>query len=476
MLRDLNIFASKLNREQHSNRRDSRHNFPVGDSSISAIDGLIPEEELDFSSKDDENQDESNDMNPGELLATTSKLVRIKEDINTCFAQLDAVDLLSWNLGNNPRTEIHTYLLEKTKELICNEIGELVKRKAKYESHEQREAIVPGQCNITIEEEHERHDSSEKSVTFYNIFIVKTESRPITWSVVRRYSDFNSLHSFLKRSFPFIQEFELPGKNLGALWPRAKTDQALRAKLLEKYLQRLVDNPETCQSVLLRNFLSSNFNSSESKRSKLFRLNERGRAIKNIDHSIKRQIAKISLIPKIKNQLSKDMKLQVKEFWDEKKKNWRQRKNRSSMDVPEIDPIDIKIEDMNPDLNLAYESSEHLGEDREDESLERLQFDEPYISDYSVNSVDDALSWSSSSDLDDEDKEVEEAGKSCNKSVENTYDFGPSLAITENPILTAIVELLLQLFDFREKSAYLRRTAAIMFLRKFSDRNLEMYG
>jgi hypothetical protein len=69
--------------------------------------------------------------------------------------------------------------------------------------------------------------------------IVKNDFKIITWSVVRRYSDFDALHMSLKQLFPFVQEFELPGKTL---WNRAKMDFTLRAKSLEKYLQRLVDN------------------------------------------------------------------------------------------------------------------------------------------------------------------------------------------------------------------------------------------
>jgi hypothetical protein len=70
--------------------------------------------------------------------------------------------------------------------------------------------------------------------------IVKNDSKIITWTVVRRYSDFDALHMSLRQLFPFVQEFELPGKTL---WPhRAKMDFTARAKSLEKYLQRLVDN------------------------------------------------------------------------------------------------------------------------------------------------------------------------------------------------------------------------------------------
>jgi PX domain len=183
-------------------------------------------------------EDDAESIAPGELLATTSKLSHINEQLSTLLAQIDAVDLLLWHLANNPRTEVHNLILEQTKESLRQDIGELTRKKAKYESHEQREAIVPGQCTISIEAEHESHEIGEKPITFYTIVILRNETK-VSWTVSRRYSDFDSLHLKLKKLFPVVQDFELPGKTLGGLWPRAKSDQAGRAKALEKYLQVL---------------------------------------------------------------------------------------------------------------------------------------------------------------------------------------------------------------------------------------------
>jgi hypothetical protein len=103
------------------------------------------DEEVDFVAKylDDE-EDVDMVLPPGELLSTTSKLVRIKDEISTVLAELDAVNLLSWNLIRNPRTEMHGLILEQTKKGLHDEITELYRKKAKHESHEHREAIIPG--------------------------------------------------------------------------------------------------------------------------------------------------------------------------------------------------------------------------------------------------------------------------------------------------------------------------------------------
>ena len=70
----------------------------------------------------------------------------------------------------------------------------------------------------------------------------------------RRYSDFYSLHRLLRDLYPFVNDYEFPGKRL---W-RGKTEEfrEMRMKALEKYLQRVVDSTllSTCDEV--RSFLS----------------------------------------------------------------------------------------------------------------------------------------------------------------------------------------------------------------------------
>ena len=121
--------------------------------------------------------------------------------------------------------------------MLGEEIGTLSRQKAKLESQGQREALMPGQCFVTIHElEEPSVDPIAKHITYYMITV---EQRHLMtgWTVKRRYSDFDALHQKLKEEFEIVNDFDLPGKTIG-LWPRPKAEmKAGRMKALEKYLQ-----------------------------------------------------------------------------------------------------------------------------------------------------------------------------------------------------------------------------------------------
>ncbi|KAJ3288320.1 Intermediate filament protein, partial [Borealophlyctis nickersoniae] len=206
---------------------------------------------------------------PGELLVNTTKLQQLKEETDKVLLQIDCINILNSLVlsenggkgGGGPVSVVEAYILEQTKELLRQEVGDLTRQKAKYQSQEQKDAIVPGQCTVKIEAAfddvvRQGVDGPGKKVTFYLIRIDK-EVDMSGWTVRRRYSDFHALHRKLKERFPIVNEFELPGKTLG-LWPRGKRElKAVRMQSLEKYLQRLMDDPSICQSDELRTFLSS---------------------------------------------------------------------------------------------------------------------------------------------------------------------------------------------------------------------------
>lgn len=97
-----------------------------------------------------------------------------------------------------------------------------------------------------------------KSVTFYEI-IVDKDNGVRRWTVRRRYNDFLLLHRKLKEKYPIVHEFDLPGKNFSMFHSKIEKEELKMERMtaLEKYLQRLIDNPLICQSEELRNFLSS---------------------------------------------------------------------------------------------------------------------------------------------------------------------------------------------------------------------------
>lgn len=97
-----------------------------------------------------------------------------------------------------------------------------------------------------------------KRVTFYEIQVDK-ENGVRRWVVKRRYNEFLLLHRKLKEKYPIVHEFDLPGKNFSMFHSKNEKEElkSERMSALEKYLQRLIDNPSICQSEELRNFLSS---------------------------------------------------------------------------------------------------------------------------------------------------------------------------------------------------------------------------
>ncbi|KAL2914898.1 hypothetical protein HK105_205642 [Polyrhizophydium stewartii] len=245
--------------------------------------------------------DDADLRSPGELLASVTKLQQVRDDIDKVMIQIECVELLQWRIrsdmdaqapqplspspptataassaagtgAGDPSKHTALHILDRTKDLLHVEIGELTRKRAKYESQEQREAIVPGQCTVRIQSSEDelltpREDASGLGgrVTFYLIQIERVD-RKVGWTVRRRYNDFDALHRRLRDEFPIVAEFEFPGKGLG-LFSLGKHDDLRRTRMvaLEKYLQRLVDNPVICQSDHLRDFLASTFQSVRRK-------------------------------------------------------------------------------------------------------------------------------------------------------------------------------------------------------------------
>lgn len=74
------------------------------------------------------------------------------------------------------------------------------------------------------------------------------------WIVARRYSEFFGLHQTLKATYPSVKMIDFPAK-----WPLLKLQKSFveaRRINLERYLKRLLEHPDICQSEALRIFLS----------------------------------------------------------------------------------------------------------------------------------------------------------------------------------------------------------------------------
>jgi hypothetical protein len=178
---------------------------------------------------------------PGELYNHSSKLVEIGQSIERINLELECVNLLIWK-ENEMNFEItqnrNVIVLEQTRDLLAQEIGELYQTKTKLESQEIKEALMPGQCFVSIQEIEGESDTnrSGKLITYY---LITVEQRDLMtgWTVKRRYSDFDDLHQQLKEEYAFVSDFELPGKTMG-IFLKSKNEMRLgRMKALEVYLQ-----------------------------------------------------------------------------------------------------------------------------------------------------------------------------------------------------------------------------------------------
>jgi hypothetical protein len=132
-------------------------------------------------------------------------------------------------------------IIDETIDLLSDEAGNLAHQKAKLESQEQRDALIPGQCLVKIQElEGTENIENGKKVTYYLINISRTHEGT-GWSVKRRYNDFEDLHLQLLSEIEFVSYLELPGKTLGLWSSKSKEAKTSRLIALEKYLQ--VQNP-----------------------------------------------------------------------------------------------------------------------------------------------------------------------------------------------------------------------------------------
>jgi hypothetical protein len=171
-----------------------------------------------------------------------------------------------------------------------------------------------------------------------------------------------------------------------------------------------------------------------------------------VDTSIKRQFARISLLPKSKQLPAKYTKSQLLNVFEDK--------------LSKEDPL-LHIEMKSDDA----ESKLHEFPEPETARKEELMSDEENLDD-----LDDTTSWNSSNASLDGSIKYNEASELISPSpVDIDIDIAPAIAVTQNPIIEAMVNVLLQCFQFKEKTLYLRQSAAIMLLNGAADGDLESY-
>jgi hypothetical protein len=207
--------------------------------------------DMDQTSPQKDNEDDDDVHPPGELVTNSSKLAQIKQSMDRVLHQIECLNLLHRSVNRSkseydPLYIMQCHIIGEAKDMLGEEIGDLSKQKAKLESQEQKEPLIPGQCFISIQElDDVEEDKLGKKITYY---LITVEQRHLMtgWTVKRRYSDFDTLHHKLRDEFDIVNDFELPSKTLGlGILSRSKAEmKAGRLKALEKYLQVILPNPE----------------------------------------------------------------------------------------------------------------------------------------------------------------------------------------------------------------------------------------
>jgi hypothetical protein len=190
--------------------------------------------------------------------------------------------------------------------------------------------------------------------------------------------------------------------------------------------------------------------------------------IANFDDSLKKTQQKFvktvsMLAPKIKPRDGK--RFHVKEYFDEKK--WKKTKmpySDTELEADEISDYRSRIEPNgkplgDPDLLMEYDETKELS------PVENLTT--------SGSEMSDELAVCSDSSFEENREEMLETPFTADGG--GDLDPQQTQAMTDNPILNSLIQLLLQSFDFKQKSSYLRQSAAIMALASVVDVQLESY-
>ncbi|CAO3703540.1 unnamed protein product [Rhizopus stolonifer] len=191
---------------------------------------------------------------PGDLMLET-KVEQLAKEIERLIAQQDMVDALIEKAEAQGRQE-ELRILKKSKTTFRQELQQIEYQKSQYELQESENTLSSrSQVNIT------NATIGSDGQGDFALYVIEIQQLGYDghfvsgWIVARRYSEFFALHQKLKKTFAsVVKSIEFPAK-----WPLLKLQKPFleaRRVSLERYLKRLLDNPEIRKSQELRAFLS----------------------------------------------------------------------------------------------------------------------------------------------------------------------------------------------------------------------------
>ncbi|KAI9308239.1 PXA domain-containing protein [Cunninghamella echinulata] len=191
---------------------------------------------------------------PGDLLLS-DKVKKLSDDMDKLLQQESIVDELIKKAEIKGKTE-ELRILIKSKNMFRRELEQMQYQKSQYELQESENVLTPDRTKINITSSTIGTDQSGD----FALYVIEIQQVGMDgnyasgWIVARRYSEFFELHQKLKTIYPNVKMIEFPAK-----WPLLKLQKSFveaRRINLERYLKKLLEHPDICQSEALRIFLS----------------------------------------------------------------------------------------------------------------------------------------------------------------------------------------------------------------------------
>ncbi|CAO3626374.1 unnamed protein product [Mucor fragilis] len=191
---------------------------------------------------------------PGDLMLA-SKVEQLSAEVEKLTAQEAIVDALILKAEAQNKLE-ELRILKKSKTMFRQDLQQIQYQKSQYELQESENVLMPDRSQVNITS---ATIGSDKNGEFA-LYVIEIQQLGADgnyasgWIVARRYSEFFALHQKLKERYPAVRHIEFPAK-----WPLLKLQKPFveaRRISLERYLRRLVDDKDICNSQEFRSFLS----------------------------------------------------------------------------------------------------------------------------------------------------------------------------------------------------------------------------
>lgn len=193
---------------------------------------------------------------PGDLMLA-AKVQQLSEEVEKLTAQEAIVDALIIKAESQQKVE-ELRILKKSKSMFRQELQQIQYQKSQYELQESENVLMPQRSQVTITS---ATIGSDKHGDFA-LYVIEIQQLGMDgnyasgWIVARRYSEFFALHQKLKEQFPVVRLMEFPSKWPSSFLKLQKPFVETRRLSLERYLRKLIQHKEICESQAFRSFLS----------------------------------------------------------------------------------------------------------------------------------------------------------------------------------------------------------------------------